>query len=115
MSRLYLSLEEMLEQSNTREGGMYKWALVSDELRFVRVIYAETHLMLVDDGETATDAGTISVADDRWRTYGLGSQKLKIGCSSGQVLAVLENAAAAASGLSQLRSFHLRTTATMQW
>lgn len=83
MSRLYLSLEEMLEQSNTREGGMYKWALVSDELRFVRVIYAETHLMLVDDGETATDAGTISVADDRWRTYGLGSQKLKIGCSSG--------------------------------
>ena len=82
MSQRYLSFDEMLINSNTPEGGQYKWALVGDEFRFVRVIFYENHRMLVNDGEAATDAGTISVAADRWKTYGLGSITLKVGCSA---------------------------------
>ena len=82
MSKLYLTFEEMLVNSNTPQGGLYKWALVGDEFRFVRVICYENHRMLVEDGEAATDAGTISVAVGRWKTYGLGSTTLKVGCSA---------------------------------
>ena len=82
--KLYLSLEEMLEHSNERCSKLYKWALVNGEFRFVHIIYAETHLYLVDEGDVATDAGTIMVADNYWRisTGGLGSTKLKVGCSA---------------------------------
>jgi hypothetical protein len=82
VSKLYLTFEEMLANSNTPEGGLYKWALVGDEFRFVRVICYENHRMLVEDGEEATDAGTISTANDRWKTYGLGSVTLKVGCGA---------------------------------
>lgn len=83
MSKSYLTLPEMLEHSNERASKLYKWALVNGEFRFVHITYGETHLYLVDEGDVATDAGTIMVADDYWRvsTAGRGSGKLKVGCS----------------------------------
>ncbi len=41
-------------------------------------------MYLVEEGDVATDAGTIMVGDDYWRisTLGRGSQKLKVGCSA---------------------------------
>lgn len=93
----YLTLDEMLVQANECAFKLYKWALVNDEFRFVHVIYAETHLMLVEDGDEATDAGTICVAGDAWSlpSMAYGSIKLKVGCS-GEAMNKLEAALAAA-------------------
>jgi hypothetical protein len=77
-----LNFEEMLVDSNTREGGLYKWALVGSQYRFIRYIYSENHGMLVNDGEAASDAGTISVNSDFHRVMDHGSSTLKVGCSS---------------------------------
>jgi hypothetical protein len=85
-----LSFHEMLEHSNTREGGLYKWARVRpagieadpEVFRFIHVIYGENHGMLVEKGETALAAGTITVNNDFWHvsTGGWGSTTLKVGC-----------------------------------
>ena len=86
-----LTFAEMLEDSNTRAGGIYKWVRVKpagaeadDEVfRFIKVNYHENHGMLVEDGEQALAAGTIVVRDDSWKlpwTGGWGSTTLKVGC-----------------------------------
>lgn len=85
-----LHLDAMLEQSRTREGGIYKWALVDNQFRFVRVHWHENHGMLVNDGEQATDAGTISTAEDYLRITGRGSDTLKVGCSAEAEEALLQ-------------------------
>lgn len=85
-----LTFFEMLEDSNTREGALYKWARIQpagsesdpEVFRFIKVIYGETHRMLVEDGEKPLAGGTVSVADDRFRVMGWGSTTLDVGCDS---------------------------------
>lgn len=77
-----LSSQQMLEDSNTRTGALYKWVRVGEEFRFIRVIFYEAHKMLVNDDEIATDAGTIVVNNDFWHCMDRGSMTLKIGCSA---------------------------------
>jgi|GEM_PF-4747775 len=79
---LGMGINEMMNRSLTPEGDIYKWVLVGTEYRFIRVVYAEHHGMLVNDGEQASDAGTIHATDSYWRVMGQGSTTLKVGCSS---------------------------------
>ena len=79
--KMYLTLAEMLEHSNTREGNLYKWARVEGEFRFIHTMMHEHHGMLVNEGDTATSAGNITMNNDFWRMPSRGSTTLKIGCS----------------------------------
>jgi len=86
-----LTFAEMLEESNTRVGGIYKWARVQpagaeadpEVFRFIRLVFNEQHSMMVEPGEKALAAGTIITGRGFWKTPGLGgwgSYTLKIGC-----------------------------------
>jgi hypothetical protein len=93
--KLYMTLAEMLEHSNTRAGNLYKWARVNGDFRFIHYIYGEQHTMLVDEGEEATSAGNITMNDDFWRMPSRGSMTLNVGCSSEDEIALEETLAAA--------------------
>jgi len=93
--KLYLTLDEMLEHSNTRAGNLYKWARVNGEFRFIHLIFYENHGMLVNDGEEATSAGTITMNSDFWRMTDRGSSTLSVGCSGEDETALEETLLAA--------------------
>jgi hypothetical protein len=80
--KLYMTLAEMLEHSNTRAGNLYKWARVDGNFRFIHFVFHEQHTMLVVEGEKATSAGNITMNDDFWRMPSRGSMTLNVGCSS---------------------------------
>lgn len=85
-----LTLQQMLEQSS-HEGSFYKWVLVDGEYRFIEVLlFGETHAMLLNSGETATDAGSIDVYPDYWINRGYGSTTAACGCSSEAIEALAQ-------------------------
>jgi hypothetical protein len=74
------TLKELLEKTSAaREGGIFKFAKVNGEYRFIQLHWHENHGMLVDEGETATTAGTITLNNDFWRLTDMGSSTLKVG------------------------------------
>jgi hypothetical protein len=78
----YLSFKEMLAQADTEASVLFKWALIGPEFRFVEVDLYESHLELVNEGETATAAGAITVSRNTYKRYSQGSLYLRVGCAA---------------------------------
>ena len=76
---------------------VYKFVKVNGEYRFIEsTAFSGNHTDLVDDGETATAAGTIFIAGDEnenmlyFKMYEYYSMTLKVSCKGGEEKEIAE-------------------------